>query len=109
MSIDEQAKCHFISHFVLMPDQGHTVGHMDFLPPLLDQLDPDSHMHHAFKACSLAFLNNRGGMSPRLWQSALNQYTLALAKTNAALRNEETQLSDATLSAVLLLGMFEVR
>ncbi|KAI0397500.1 hypothetical protein F5Y17DRAFT_464574 [Xylariaceae sp. FL0594] len=107
LSIEEQAECHFISHFVLMPDEGHTVGHLDFLPPILDSLDPDSHVHHAFKACALSFLNNRGAMNQRLLQSALNEYTLALAQTNAALREPETQLSDATLTAVILLGMFE--
>ncbi|KAI1814142.1 hypothetical protein GGS20DRAFT_598426 [Poronia punctata] len=107
MSIEERATCHFLSHFVLLPHMGNTVGHMDFLPPLLKQTDPENHMHHAFKACALAFMNNRGAAGNNLWQSALNEYSLALAGTNTALRDPKTQLADTTLAAVLLLGMFE--
>ncbi|KAF2972012.1 hypothetical protein GQX73_g1528 [Xylaria multiplex] len=80
-SIEEQARCHFISHFILMPKDGRTVGHMDFVLPLLKQEGPDSHIQHAFNACALT--------------------------TNAALQNKESQQSDASLAAVLLLGMFE--
>ncbi|KAK5625573.1 hypothetical protein RRF57_001289 [Xylaria bambusicola] len=106
-SVEEQATCHFISHFILMP-RGGRVGHMDFLLPLLKQEGPDSHVQHAFNACALTFLNNRRGLGGRIWDRALNEYSMALARTNAALQNKETQQSDASLAAVLLLGMFEV-
>jgi hypothetical protein len=104
----EVATCHFVSNFILTPRDGRTIGHLEFVLPLLKQEGPDSHFHHAFNACAMAFLNNRGGMGVRLWDSALSEYSLALAKTNAALRDEQTQQSDATLASVLLLGMFEV-
>ncbi|KAI1277829.1 hypothetical protein F5Y07DRAFT_388174 [Xylaria sp. FL0933] len=106
-SIEEQASCHFISHFILMPKDGRTVGHMDFLLPLLKQEGPDSHIQHAFNACALTFLNNRRGLGARVGDRALAEYTMALAKTNAALQDRESQQSDASLAAVLLLGMFE--
>ena len=105
---NEQAGCHFVSHFVLMPKDGRMVGHMDFLLPLLKQEGPDSHIQHAFNACALTFLNNRRGVGGRIWDRALTEYSLALAKTNTALQSRETQQSDASLAAVLLLGMFEV-
>ncbi|KAI3339339.1 hypothetical protein F4824DRAFT_508711 [Ustulina deusta] len=106
-SIEEQASCHFISHFILMPKDGRTVGHMDFLLPLLKQEGPDSHIQHAFNACALTFLNNRRGIGGGIWDRALTEYSMALAKTNAALQDRESQQSDASLAAVLLLGMFE--
>ncbi|KAI1289008.1 hypothetical protein F5Y03DRAFT_70987 [Xylaria venustula] len=106
-SIEEQASCHFISHFILMPRDGRTVGHMDFLLPLLKQEDPDSHIRHAFNACALTFLNNRRGVGGNIWDRALVEYSMALTKTNAALQSRESQQSDASLAAVLLLGMFE--
>ncbi|KAI8627585.1 hypothetical protein F5Y19DRAFT_172627 [Xylariaceae sp. FL1651] len=105
--IEQQANCHFISHFILMPQDGRTIGHMDYVLPLLQQAGPDSHLQHAFNACSMAFFNNRGGLGANLHDAALNEYSMALARTNAALRNVETQQSDTTLAAVLLLGMFE--
>lgn len=81
---------------------------MDFVLPLLNQEGPDSHIQHAFNACAMTFLNNRRAVGERCWDKALSEYSLALAKTNAALRDRESQQSDATLAAVLLLGMFEV-
>lgn len=91
-----------------MPKDGRTVGHMDFLLPLLKQEGPDSHIQHAFNACALTFLNNRRGIGGGIWDRALTEYSMALAKTNAALQDRESQQSDASLAAVLLLGMFEV-
>lgn len=108
MTIEEQASCLFVSNFVLMPVDGRTVGYLDFVLPLLKEEGPDSHIQHAFKACSLAFLNNRRRVGGGCWDKAQTEYLMALARTNAALRDIETQQSDATLAAVLLLGMFEV-
>ncbi|KAI1130148.1 hypothetical protein F5Y10DRAFT_276279 [Nemania abortiva] len=105
--IEEQASCIFISNFVLMPEDGRTVGHMDFVLPLLKKEGPDSHIQHAFNACALTFLNNRRGVGDGCWDRALSEYSMALARTNIALQDTETQQSDATLAAVLLLGMFE--
>ncbi|KAI0414557.1 hypothetical protein F5X98DRAFT_241432 [Xylaria grammica] len=107
LPIEEQARCHFISHFILMPQDGRTVGHMDFIIPLLKQEGPDSHIQHAFNACALTFLNNRRKVGTKVWNKALTEYVIALAKTNAALQDKSSQYSDASLAAVLLLGMFE--
>ncbi|KAI0118091.1 hypothetical protein F4776DRAFT_635104 [Hypoxylon sp. NC0597] len=104
--VEHQASCHFVSNFVLIPREGTTRGFMDFIIPLLKQ-EPPSHLLHAFNACSLSFLNNRGAIGGRLADRALHEYTKALNGTNAALRNPEKQLADSTLAAVLLLGLFE--
>lgn len=108
VSVEHQASCRFVSNFILEPRDGSARGFMDFVIPLLRQ-EPQGHLRYAFNACSIAFLNNRGGVGGRFSDRALHEYTKALNGTNAALRNPETQLADSTLAAVLLLGLFEVR
>ncbi|KAI2779388.1 hypothetical protein F4815DRAFT_493989 [Daldinia loculata] len=106
ISIEQQASCSFVSNFVVIPGEGNGRAFMDFIIPLLKE-HPQGHLQNAFNACSIAFLNNRGGVCNRFSDRALHEYTKALNGTNAALRNPETQLADTTLAAVLLLGLFE--
>jgi hypothetical protein len=106
--VDTKASCHFVSNFVLVPREGTTRGFMDYLVPLLRAEAADGHLQHAFNACALASLGNRvasNGVNFR--EKALAEYSKALAGTNAALRHPERSKSDATLAAVLMLGMFE--
>ncbi|KAI1486068.1 hypothetical protein F5X96DRAFT_273799 [Biscogniauxia mediterranea] len=107
VSIETQANCYFISNFILVPRGRRTHGFLDFVLPLLKQEGAQAHLRHAFDACSMAFLNNRGGSGGRLTEKALSAYTLALTGTNNALRDLEEQRKDSTLAAVLLLGLFE--
>ncbi|KAI2627532.1 hypothetical protein GGR54DRAFT_418216 [Hypoxylon sp. NC1633] len=104
--VDHQASCHFVSNFILVPQGGSTRGFMDFVIPLLKEKS-QGHLQHAFNACSMAFLSNRAGTGGRFADKALHEYTKALNETNAALRDPERQLADSTLTAVLLLGLFE--
>ncbi|KAI1463546.1 uncharacterized protein F4812DRAFT_243289 [Daldinia caldariorum] len=106
VSVEHQASCHFISHFILTPRDGSGRALMDYMLPLLKD-SPQAHLQHAFNACAMAFFNNRGGVCSRFSDQALHEYTRALNGTNTALRNPETQLADTTLAAVLLLGLFE--
>ncbi|RYP02710.1 hypothetical protein DL765_010698 [Monosporascus sp. GIB2] len=107
LPVEQQASCFFVSNFVLVPKPGEPRGFLDYLVPLLNQEGQGSHLQHAFNACSLALLCNRGGPSANLSERALNEYAKALSKTNAALRDPEGQKADSTLAAVLLLGTFE--
>ncbi|KAI0150582.1 hypothetical protein GGR57DRAFT_186942 [Xylariaceae sp. FL1272] len=104
---ETHASNHFIANFIVLPQQGRMYGHMDFVLPLLRQEGPDSHIQHAFNACAMAFFHNRRGTNGKLSEIAFREYSAALTRTNAALRDVESQQSDATLGAVLLLGMFE--
>ncbi|KAK3320025.1 hypothetical protein B0T19DRAFT_362086 [Cercophora scortea] len=106
--LETRATCNFVSNFVLMPRQGtESVGFMDYLIPLL-KASPDSHLQHAFNACALALLSNRGdAKDPSLPMKAYGEYTKALGATNAALRDPIESKTDAVLAAVLMLGMFE--
>lgn len=106
--VDTKASCHFVSNFVLVPRQGSTRGFMDYLIPLLKAESPDGHLQHAFNACAMASLGNRvTSDSINFRDRAFAEYSKALAGTNAALRHQEGCKSDATLAAVLMLGMFE--
>lgn len=106
---DQLASCHFFSNFILVPRQGSTRGFMDYLLPLMKSEAQNSHLQHAFNACSLAHLGNRvRSTSEDIPDKALSEYTKALAATHEALKDPEASKTDGTLAAVLLLGLYEV-
>ncbi|PHH81230.1 hypothetical protein CDD83_3636 [Cordyceps sp. RAO-2017] len=105
--LEEQAVCHFISNFVLVPHQGSVRGFMEFLIPLLKGDRVPHHFKYAFDACALASLNNRVGTGNDFEKEALGKYTKALSATFSALRDPDIAKNDATLASVLLLGLFE--
>ncbi|PFH63046.1 hypothetical protein XA68_10087 [Ophiocordyceps unilateralis] len=107
VALEDQAACHFMSNFVLVPHQGGVRGFMEFLVPLMKVDRIPLHFRHAFDACALASLNNRVGTGNDLDKDALASYTQALAATFAALRDPDVAKQDATLASVLLLGLFE--
>ncbi|KAB5542620.1 hypothetical protein GE09DRAFT_248090 [Coniochaeta sp. 2T2.1] len=105
---DYKASCHFVSNFILVPRQGTVRGFMDYLVPLLKAESPNGHLQHAFNACALASLGNRvTSDSVNFQDRAYAEYSKALGGTNTALRHPDESKSDATLAAVLMLGMFE--
>lgn len=106
---DQMASCHFLSNFILVPREGSTRGFMGYLLPLMKTEGPDSHLQHAFNACSLAHLGNRvKSTDGDILDKALSEYTKALAATHTALTDQESYKSDASLATVLLLGLYEV-
>lgn len=104
---EEQATCHFISNWVLVPRQGSTRGYMDYLMPMLGMDKPDGHFKAAFEACAFAHLGNRVGTGQDFKNMALASYTKALASTHKALIDPELSKQDTTLAAILLLGLYE--
>lgn len=106
---EQLASCHFFSNFILVPRQGGTRGFMDYLLPLMKSESSNSHLQHAFNACSLAHLGNRvKSNSEDIPNKALSEYTQALSATHHALQDPELSKTDGTLAAVLLLGLYEV-
>ncbi|KHN98693.1 uncharacterized protein MAM_03155 [Metarhizium album ARSEF 1941] len=107
--VDELASCHFISNYVLIPRQclATSRGFLEFVLPLLKTAEPSQHFLYAFKACSLASLNNRVGTGNDFDTAALGFYTKALACTFTALKDPSVAKRDDTLAAILLLGLFE--
>ncbi|ROT42725.1 hypothetical protein SODALDRAFT_269630 [Sodiomyces alkalinus F11] len=110
LPVEQTASCHFVANYVLLPRQDGTRGFNEYILPLLKAEAPDGHLHHAFNACALASLGNRPnapGSGSDLISRALGHYTKALSATHLALRDPELSKSDATLAAVLMLGLFE--
>lgn len=108
VTVEQQAICHFVSNYVLLPRQGSARGFMEFLIPLLKTEQGNQHLHEAFNACSLASLGNRGNAyGTDIGDKALVQYTRALKSIQMALRDPEMAKSDSTLAAILMLGLFE--
>ncbi|KAG5927818.1 hypothetical protein E4U42_001734 [Claviceps africana] len=105
--LEEQAACHFIANYVLVPRHGSLIGFMEFVVPLLKAEKVPLHYRCAFEACALASLNNGVGNRNHFEKQALGKYTKALSTTFAALKDPEVAKQDATLAAVLLLGLFE--
>ncbi|CAG8979510.1 hypothetical protein HYALB_00004962 [Hymenoscyphus albidus] len=56
---DQKAACYFLSNFVLLPGQGSRRGHLEFLLPILNTERPNSAVHAAFSAVSLAAFGTR--------------------------------------------------
>lgn len=81
-------------------------GHLSSLPSLLQQ-EASPAVMASINAMGLAALGNIHN-SPHLIREARQQYTIALSETNSALQGTVTAQSDATLAAVLILGLYEV-
>lgn len=107
LPVEQQATCHFVSNYVLLPQGDATRGYMEFVVPLIKIDNPVPHFKHAFDACAFASLGNRVGPGNDFEKESLGHYTKALAATFTALRDPEQANSDATLATVLLLGLFE--
>lgn len=107
LPLDQQATCHFLANFVLLPSYDITRGYMEFVVPLLKAGTPAPHFKHAFDACAIASLGNRVGSARNLEGEALGHYTKALSHTFTALKDPVLSKQDSTLAAVLMLGLFE--
>ncbi|KAH7154842.1 hypothetical protein B0J13DRAFT_210924 [Dactylonectria estremocensis] len=107
LPIDQQATCHFISNFVLLPRYDNTRGYLEFVLPLLQSENTAPHFKLAFDACAIASLGNRVGSGHTFEGQALGYYTKALAATFTALKDPEVATTDSTLAAILMLGLFE--
>lgn len=105
--LDQQAECHFVANWILIPRQGGTRGFMEYLVPLLRNESQTYHFRMAFDACALASLNNRVGSGHDFEKESLGLYTKALSATFAALKDPVQGTADTTLAAILLLGLYE--
>lgn len=105
--IEELTSCHFVANFILVPQLQGMRGFFQFVAPLLSIKHDFPHFRYAFEACSVASLNNRLGRKNDMEATALGSYTRALTATRKALRDPKMIKHDATLAAVLLLGLYE--
>lgn len=106
----DHAACLFVANFILVPRQESSRGYMDFVLPLMKVEGPGSPLAHAFGACAYAALGNKPNVkSSEVTVGAVVQYHRALQALQASLNDPVKSKSDATLCAVLLLAMYEVR
>lgn len=108
--IQDHAACLFVSNFILVPRQEESRGYMDFVLPLMRTAGPKSPLAYAFGACAYAALGNRPHVRKTdVTLSGVMQYQRALQALQTSLNDKEAAKSDATLSAVLLMALYEVR
>jgi hypothetical protein len=110
-SIEEEALCHFINSFVLLPCMGNSRSYMDFIIPAMEAekslISPGTSLNTAVMAVAMAAFGNRQRYQLVLAKAA-KQYAKALKQVNEALLDPELALEDQTLATVLILGVFEV-
>lgn len=102
--LEQRATTFFLSNFVLV---GTNRAWYDYVIPLIASEPANSPLQIAFSAVSMASLGTRPN-AKQLLLPAHDQYNKAMRQVNIALRDPKTQLEDATVGSVLLLGLFEV-
>jgi hypothetical protein len=102
----QQATAFVLDNYIL-EDTAPTKGFLTYLNTLRITEDNPA-INSAISALGLASLSNIE-MAPGLMASARKEYATALRWTNSMLRDPSQSTADATLAAVILLGMFEVR
>lgn len=102
----DQPICIFLHSYV--PSDSVPVKTQLTTSQIVSQAKSSRAVRCAISSIGLAMLANTRH-EPGLMTEARKEYTTALRLTNEALRHESDFLQDTTLSAVLLLGMFEVR
>lgn len=110
LPIGELAVCYFASNFMLMPRRPYGGSFFEFVVPVLRGQPPDSAVQFALRACAFSALGNRWVSETIDFRAiGISQYTAALSRTTQSLKDPKKNTTDATLAAVLLLGLFEVR
>ena len=102
----DQPICIFLHSYV--PPDSVPVKTQLTMSQIVTQVKSSCAVRCAISSVGLAMLANTRN-DPNLMTEARREYTTALRLTNSALRRENDCLQDTTLSAVLMLGMFEVR
>ena len=104
--VEYQAYCFFVKNYV-WPDSNSTRGHLDHIPSLFGA-SGDELLTVTITAVGMASISSLKN-DPHLMAAARKKYISALRVTNAALQNPVSARTDQTLTAVVLLGIFEVR
>ncbi|KAJ2972527.1 hypothetical protein NQ176_g7102 [Zarea fungicola] len=106
-SLDQCVAYTFVSNFVLKPSGGTDDGHFELTLPLAEMGNSSPHFKLAFEACVLSYLSNGVEKATLQDRDALATYVQALSTTNQAIQDCDASEQDATIAAVLLLGLFE--
>ena len=104
-SVEHQARCFFVKNYV-WADSDSARGHLDHVPGLFGACGNDT-LVVTLTAVGMAALANLKS-DPGMMAAARQNYVTALHLTNAALQDTVGVRTDQTLTAVILLGIFEV-
>lgn len=105
---EDQSVLYFFDQYVMPPDASGNPGWLEFLPDLYGASNETSCLKPSLAAVSYANLTNQSSI-PWMSVQARHSYGEALRSINSALRDPEQATTDETLTAVFLLGLFEVR
>jgi hypothetical protein len=99
----------FIFDFSLPSDEAYSFkGILDFLPRLYELTTPDSALHAALTATSyINFFRRSDQFRPEDKVAASRHYNNALVRVQRDLQDETIARSDALLTAVYLMGIYE--
>jgi hypothetical protein len=98
----------FFYHYTLPPTEFDPQGFMPFMPHLYAMAADNSCLKLAVEATALANAACQWRLHDQLARARF-YYGQALAGLNAALRNAETAIVDATLCTLMVLTIYEVR
>ncbi|KKK22788.1 hypothetical protein P175DRAFT_0483194 [Aspergillus ochraceoroseus IBT 24754] len=104
--LNDQGTAFILAHYVGGSGLNQARGHLGFLPKIMSSQSGLA-ITTSINAVGLAALSNIH-MSPQLMLTARQEYVKALAETNIVLSDQVLSRSNATLTAVMLLSMYEV-
>ena len=106
-SFRDEAVWLFMADYVQAPQNGWVHGHLECLPSLLKDAPQNSCISHSVHAVAHQYLYNLKGQQLNR-SRAVECYTQSLKCIHQALESPRERLSDTTLLAVWLVGLFEV-
>lgn len=107
VDLHHHALCLFFQDYVLQPS-ADTPGWLSYLPPAFQKAAHNSPLQQAVFAASYANLGQKLA-DQQLIATAVAYYIKALQSVNLALSNHEVRSSGDTITAIVLLGHYEVR
>ena len=105
--VQHQATCFFLNLFSFRASKLYGIPVLDFLPDMLEKCGHHTAIYHASKAVSRMTLADRySGQDARLRTS--DDYAMALKSVAETMSNESEAVTDEAVTAVWLLGLYEV-
>jgi hypothetical protein len=104
-TLEERGIAYFVTHYIVNA-AGPTKGHLDYLTNICREDDAGEGLLCGMKAVGLAGFSHSAHV-PSLMKNAQYQYWKALQATNEALKSPVLVKKDSTLTAIMILGIYE--
>jgi len=107
LSLEWQAICYFMHHYVLKVHKSPCRGFLAFFPELYKEKGDNACLKHAvFSVASLSLFN--ASLVGQLYVNARRHYGSAIRSLYNALKSNETAVTDEVFAASLFLNVFTV-